>query len=60
MPKPRYHQIISDHAWRLDGKPDRDPYEPTTVGRHDYDEWTTKVLEALDNLGFMVVRKEDW
>lgn len=56
--RPKYAARVAKAAWEKDGKPERDPYDPTTVGRRDYEFAADQVLGILPELGLEVVRRE--
>lgn len=47
---------VARHLWERDGKPERHPGEPTSVGRDWYDERAKEVVDGLLALGFVITK----
>lgn len=50
----RLAKRVATDMWEADGKPERDPNEPTSVGRDWYEARAREVLFALARLGYVV------
>lgn len=45
---------IANHAWRKDGKPEKNYSEPTSVGYQDYRRHALWVVNAMQEMGLTV------
>ncbi len=49
---------IAKEMWERDGKPERDPHEPTSVGREWYEARAREVVESAKRVGYVLRRKD--